>query len=62
MAEFGIGVTIVLTLAGLLIAILWILMPFAVFGIKDLARDLIRENRKTNQLLEQLIAQSTPPK
>jgi len=49
-------------LAGLLIAILWILMPFAVFGIKDLARDLIRENRKTNQLLEQLIAQSTPPK
>ncbi len=37
-----------------LIAVLWILwalMPFAVFGTKDLLRELIREQRKTNELL-----------
>lgn len=36
----------------LLIAILWILMPFAIFGTKDLLRQLIREQRKTNELLQ----------
>ena len=58
MAELGGGVYLVIVLAGLLIGILWILMPFAVFGIKDLARELIKEQRKTNQLLEKLVAQN----
>lgn len=65
MAELGGGVYLVIVLAGLLIGILWILMPFAVFGIKDLARELIKEQRKTNQLLESLVAQNpqtTPQK
>lgn len=56
------SIYIVLTLVALLIAVLWILMPFAVFGIKDLARELIAEKRKTNKLLEQLIAQGTQTK
>lgn len=37
---------------GVLIAILWILMPFAIFGSKDLLRQLIREQHKTNELLQ----------
>ena len=32
--------------------ILWILMPFAVFGTKDLLRQLIREQKRTNELLQ----------
>ncbi len=40
-----------------IIAILWILLPFAVFGIKDLARDMIAEQRRTNKMLELLANQ-----
>ena len=36
----------------IIIAILWILMPFAIFGSKDLLHELIREQQKTNRLLE----------
>lgn len=35
----------------IVIAVLWILMPFAIFGTKDLLRELIREQRKTNEIL-----------
>ena len=35
----------------LLLGILWILVPFAVFGIKPLLRQLLEEQRRTNQLL-----------
>ena len=35
----------------LLLVILWILVPFAVFGIKPLLRQLLEEQRRTNQLL-----------
>ncbi len=35
--------------------ILWIAMPFSVFGIKDLMREAIEEQKKTNQLLKALV-------
>lgn len=38
-----------------LLGILWVLIPFAVFGIKGLLRDLLREVRRNNDLQEQLI-------
>ena len=44
-------VMLLLGLLVLLIAILWILMPFAIFGTKDLLRELIREQKKTNKIL-----------
>jgi biopolymer transport protein ExbB/TolQ len=44
-------VVLILALLGLLIAVLWILMPFAIFGTKDLLRELIREQKKTNEIL-----------
>lgn len=31
------------------LGILWFLLPFAIFGTKDRLRDLIEENRRTNQ-------------
>ena len=39
----------------LILTVLWILVPFAVFGIKSLLRQLIAEQRRTNDLL------TTPP-
>lgn len=42
---------LILALLGLVIAVLWILMPFAIFGTKDLLRELIREQKKTNEIL-----------
>jgi hypothetical protein len=51
MESLGAGMIIVISLLCLLIAILWILMPFAVFGTKDLLRELIREQKKTNEIL-----------
>ena len=35
----------------LVLSIMWILVPFAVFGIKGLLRRQIEEQRRTNELL-----------
>lgn len=40
-----------------ILAILWILVPFAVFGVKSLLHSLIAEQRRTNQMLEVLSEQ-----
>lgn len=37
------------------ILILWIVMPFSVFGLKDLIKKSIEEQEKTNRLLQSLI-------
>ena len=47
LAAFGLVGTLFL----LVLAVLWICVPFAVFGIKPLLRDLIAEQRKTQELL-----------
>jgi ABC-type sulfate transport system permease subunit len=41
------GAWIIIVLVGLVIAALWIALPFAVFGIKPLIRQLIEEQRET---------------
>jgi hypothetical protein len=41
----AVGFLVVLT-------VLWIILPFALFGTKALLRELIAEVRKTNMLLE----------
>ena len=51
MGAVGGGVMLLLGLLVVLIGILWILMPFAIFGTKDLLRELIREQKKTNEIL-----------
>lgn len=40
--------------AGVII-ILWIAMPFSVFGVKDLMKKTIEEQEKTNRLLKTLV-------
>lgn len=43
-----------------LLTILWILVPFAIFGIKPLLRDLIREQKATQALLTTISQQVYP--
>jgi len=50
--EHMLGVGAALWILALFIAILWILMPFAIFGTKPLLKTLITEQKKTNKLLE----------
>ena len=49
----GIGIfgTLFLVALGLLLFLLWFLLPFAVFGIKERLDKQIKEQQKTNQLL-----------
>ena len=51
MGAVGGVVMLLLVLLVVLIGILWILMPFAIFGTKDLPRELIRNQKKTNEIL-----------
>lgn len=44
-------ITVVIAAFLLILAILWILVPFAVFGVKPLLRDLIAEQRRTYEML-----------
>lgn len=53
----GIGAVLWLALivSGIVLAICWIVLPFALIGTKPLLRELIVEVKKTNALLEQRI-------
>lgn len=43
------------SLFGFVLAVLWVLVPFAVFGIKPRLDRLTAEQKRTNALLEQLL-------
>ena len=45
------------------LAILWLLLPFALFGTKPLLREILAEVKKANALLEKLTlpTQQSPP-
>ena len=38
-----------------ILLILWVALPFSIFGIKDLIREAIEEHKKTNELLKNLL-------
>lgn len=46
------GTMLVVWLLGLVLVIAWALLPFAMFGMKPLLRELIAETKRTNDLLE----------
>lgn len=48
---------LVLILVGAVIAVLWLLLPFAVFGIKPLVERAIREQTETRRLLGDILAE-----
>jgi hypothetical protein len=49
---------LVLWLLGLALAVLWICLPFAVFGLKALVGQAIGEAEKANTLLRQICEQN----
>ena len=44
-----------LYLFGLVVAICWIVLPFALIGTKPVLRSLLHEQQRTNALLEKLL-------
>ncbi len=51
------GASLVLTLVFLFVGVLWILLPFAVFGTKPLIEKAIKEAQAANAQLKQLVDQ-----
>ena len=56
LAAFG----LIGTLFIFILAILWVLVPFAIFGIKPLLKELIVEQRKTQALLMEIGKNTVP--
>lgn len=46
--------TLALVVLGLVLTVVWIVLPFAVIGTKALLRQILREQQVTNQLLVEL--------
>ncbi len=46
------GLSMMASLFFVILGILWILVPFAIFGIKPLLKDLIQQQERTHKLLE----------
>lgn len=62
MGEISDGVVVVVVVVVLflfVLAILWFLLPFAIFGTKDKLSELIAETKKTNEQLSDLRSEIT---
>lgn len=44
-----------------LLAVLWFVLPFAVFGVKGLLTRILEEQRRTNALLEAMVPADKRP-
>ena len=56
------SIYLILILFGLLVAVLGLLLPFSVFGVKPLLRELVKQQQRTNALLEKAERErGTPP-
>jgi hypothetical protein len=55
MTELAVGsvLWLIILIFGVVLAICWLVLPFALIGTKPLLRELIAETRRTNALLEQ---------
>ena len=53
------AIVLALVCFAVLLIVLWIALPFAVFGVKALLRELITEVRRTNTLLEHALQPSS---
>jgi hypothetical protein len=48
---FGAGIVLLIGVVALVLAIVWIILPFAIFGTKPLLRELISEVRQLRIVL-----------
>ena len=54
------GFTLIVAIFLLLLAILWFILPFAIFSTKPILREILDLQRKQITLLEKLVAQTGP--
>jgi hypothetical protein len=59
MGEISDGIVVVVVLFLFVLAILWFLLPFAIFGTKDKLSELIAETKKTNEQLSERLVRLT---
>ncbi len=59
-AGIGAGLILVLFVLAVVLVICWIILPFAVLGTKPLLRELLIEQRRTNELLREVLAARRP--
>jgi uncharacterized membrane protein len=52
------GFMLAVTIFAIILAIAWIIMPFAIIGTKPILRDLLAEQKRTNRLLEEAAARA----
>jgi hypothetical protein len=45
----------------IVLVVCWIILPFAILGTKPLLRDLLREQKRSNELLHQLLDRQPKP-
>lgn len=57
MSELTGGVGLVIALFFVVLALLWFLLPFAIFGTKDKLAEIIAETKKTNAELARISAE-----
>jgi hypothetical protein len=43
----------------IILILLWVILPFSIFGIKGLIREVIEEQQKTNKLIIKLLQRKT---
>jgi hypothetical protein len=53
MDALSLPVLLFLIVLAFVLLIAWIVLPFAVLGVKPLLKDLVREQQATNELLRQ---------
>jgi hypothetical protein len=51
MAEPVVGTMLLLTIFGIILAVVWIILPFAIFGTKPILRDIGDQAHRTTELL-----------
>jgi hypothetical protein len=61
MATFGV-LYLLSIVFGVILAICWLVLPFALIGTKPLLRELIREMKETNRLLGERLPNLGPPR
>jgi hypothetical protein len=59
--ESIVGGLTVIWLLGIFLVLVWIFLPFALIGMKPLLRELIRETKKTNAILERQLGAGGEP-
>ena len=49
---FTVGMSLLFGVLGLVLTVLWIFVPFAIFGIKPLLQNILSELRRSNAIAE----------